>query len=69
MCVFVCMCVTIILQELFRPWVVCNASWHGVCAYECVCVSVIRAGVMMRSVTVGTRGQGFIRAWLWPNHK
>lgn len=53
-------CVTIMLQELFRPWVVCNASWHGVCVYECmyecVCVSVIWAGGMMPYVTVATRG-------------
>lgn len=30
--------------------------------FVCVCESVIGAGVMMRYVTVGTRGQGFIRA-------
>lgn len=55
------------LQERFRPLVVCNASWHVVCVCARMCVRVIQAGVMMRYVTVGTRGQGFIRAQHWPN--
>lgn len=35
----VCVRVTIMLRELFRPWIVCNASWHALCVCECVHLS------------------------------
>lgn len=60
------------LQELFRPWILSNASWHDVCVLVCVFVCMrerererarmIRAGMIMHDVTVGTRGQGFVIA-------
>lgn len=63
-CSFFFICLTVILQEIFRPSVVRNASWHGD-----VCVCKLQASVMMHSVTVETRGHSFIRATLWPNIK